>query len=153
MNAQRKEAWLLGTALAVVMVVCGLVLGACSTAPQTAATLQSKVVEACAVWEPTAKDIMATYPTINPQVDQAIGAVNAICANAATVQTQSLSGLVNTILPDAIQMVGTLGLPAAEATQIQQALSIVNVALAAAVAVYGQPASAPPPASAASAPA
>lgn len=124
-------------------------LVACSTAPATAQTLQQQIAKACTVWGPVSQDVETLY-TLSPEVDNAITAVDGVCAGAATVQTASLQSLVNTVIPAAITALKSIpGISATTQTNVGNALMLVQVGLAAALATYGTPSSAAaPPASA-----
>jgi hypothetical protein len=132
-----------------------LVLVACGAVPtQTAAAVQVQIGKACAVAVPTLADLQAmqapSTSTTPTAIDKMASDTQFVCAASATVDTTSLSDLVQTAIPAAIQVVTASSLPQDKKTAIQIGLLAFQTALSAALAQYGTPSApaAPAPASA-----
>jgi hypothetical protein len=128
-----------------------LALAACGSTPvqqpaQIAAQVKDQVVKACAVVQPTLLSLQAL--TAADPAKQALFAEivkdnAAVCAGSATIDTASITSLINSSIPAAIQGVALLPIDPATKTGIQIGLIAFQTALSAAVAQYGTPAAAP----------
>jgi hypothetical protein len=119
-----------------------LVLAACGSTPdqapaQIAAEVQAQVAKACAVVQPTLLSLQAL--TAADPAKQALFAEivkdnAAVCAGSATIDTASVTSLINSSIPTAIQGVALLPIDAATKTGIQIGLIAFQTALSTAVA-------------------
>ncbi|SOE82093.1 hypothetical protein SAMN05446927_5404 [Caballeronia arationis] len=135
--------------------IVALVLAACGSVSvqsptQIASAVQSQVVKACAVVQPTLLSVQAM--TVADSSQQAVLAQlvkdnAAVCSGGATIDTTTVASLINTSIPAAIQVVTLLPIDPAAKTGVQIGLIAFQTALSAAVAQYGAPTAAPAPAS------
>jgi hypothetical protein len=139
------------------LLAAGLVLSiafaGCAGTATVAADFQTQVAKACSVVQPTLLSMQAM--TVSDPVQQVIlGQVvrdnAALCAANASVDPSTVSNLVNTSIPAAVQVVGLLPIDSGMRTSVQIGLMAFQVALSAALAQYGTPTAAPVPASGAS---
>jgi hypothetical protein len=102
--------------------------------------VNAQIAKVCDVYTPVSDDVTALYPTIaDPKVAAGIAAVAGLCgANAATDVT-SLKTISQSVIPAAVKGLATAGLSAADQTKIGNLLTVANIAVAAAYAVYGTP--------------
>ena len=137
--------------------VASIALGACSTAQQqnaqqVMAKLQTDVVGACTVFqatEPSVQIFIAADATANAVVT----GVNLACTASSAINVTSISTLVSTGIPAAINAVNaSTVIPANQKPVIIASLTALNVALSTALVVYNQNAPAVVPTSPASAP-
>lgn len=123
----------------------------CSTAPQVAGAFQAQVAKACAVVQPTLLSVQAMTAQ-DPAQQAVLGKLvtdnAAVCAANASLDPSSVTALVNTSIPAAIQVVGLLPIDDAAKVSVQIGLIAFQTALSAAIAQYGSPVVAPAPASA-----
>lgn len=125
----------------------------CAAITKDAGTFQAQVAKACVVVQPTLLSVQAM--TVSDPAQQLIlGAVvkdnAALCAANASIDPSTVSNLVNTSIPAAVQVVGLLPIDGAAKTSAQIGLMAFQVALSAALAQYGSataPAVVPAPAS------
>jgi hypothetical protein len=110
--------------------------------------VNAQITKACDVYNPIAADVTALYPTIvDPKVAAGIAAVAGLCGANAATDVASLQTISQSVLPAAVKGLATAGLSAADQTKIGNLLTIANLAVAAAYAVYGTPTAAPASAS------
>jgi sensor c-di-GMP phosphodiesterase-like protein len=129
----------------VVSVACLALLGACSMTQQAdvaqkAQMLQQQAAKACAVVQPTLLSMQSL--TAGDAAKQALFAEivkdnAAVCSGTATVDAASVTSLVNSSIPAAIQGVTLLPIDPATKTAIQIGLIAFQTALSAALAQYG----------------
>ncbi|RQZ78862.1 hypothetical protein DF056_20940 [Burkholderia cepacia] len=128
-----------------------IVAAGCTTAQQQkladgAATAKVQVARACAVVQPTLLDLSATLPG-DANLKQLAADNGQICAAAQALDVASAQSLVNTLIPQAIGLVGMLPIDPAAQASIRLALGAASIALSNWLAVYGTPAAAPAAAS------
>ncbi|MGU7784865.1 hypothetical protein [Burkholderia sp. PU8-34] len=110
---------------------------------QLAATAKSQVAQACAVVQPTLLDLSATLPA-DANLKLLADDNGKLCAAAATLDSTNVQSLVNTVIPQAIGLVGLLPVdPGVQAT-IRLAFGAASIALSNWLAVYGAPAATAP---------
>jgi hypothetical protein len=129
-----------------------VVLAGCTTAQQQtfadlAANAKVQVAKACAVVQPTLLDLSASMPA---DVNLKLLATDngRLCAAAASLDASSAQDLVDTVIPQAIGLVGLLPVDPATQGAIRLALGGASIALSNWLAVYS--AAAPGPAAPAS---
>ncbi|NYH21367.1 hypothetical protein [Paraburkholderia bryophila] len=131
-------------------VVLSIAFAGCAETVTVATDFQTQVAKACAVVQPTLLSVQAM--TVSDPAQQLIlGEVvkdnAALCAANASINPTSVSNLVNTSIPAAVQVVGLLPIDSAAKTSAQIGLMAFQVALSAALAQFGAPTAAPAPAS------
>jgi hypothetical protein len=133
-----------------------VVLAGCTTAQQQtfadlAANAKVQVAKACAVVQPTLLDLSASMPG-DANLKLLAADNGRLCAAAASLDASSAQGLVDTVIPQAIGLVGLLPVDPATQGAIRLALGGASIALSNWLAVYGAPSStaAPGPAAPAS---
>lgn len=110
---------------------------------QLAATAKVQVAQACAVVQPTLLDLSASLPA-DANLTLLAEDNGKLCAAAAALDATNVQSLVNTVIPQAIGLVGLLPVdPGAQAT-IRLALGAASIALSNWLAVYGTPAATAP---------
>lgn len=132
-----------------------LALAACGSTSvqqpaQIAAQVQAQVVKACAVVRPTLLSLQALTsadPAKQALFAEIVKDNTAVCAGSATIDTASVTSLINSSIPTAIQGVALLPIDPATKTGIQISLIAFQTALSAAIAQYGTPTAPPAPAS------
>ncbi|MCW3641758.1 hypothetical protein K6Y74_00805 [Burkholderia cenocepacia] len=118
-----------------------IVAAGCTTAQQQkleqlAATAKVQVAQACAVVQPTLLDLSASLPA-DANLKLLADDNGKLCAAAAALDATNVQSLVNTVIPQAIGLVGLLPVdPGAQAT-IRLALGAASIALSNWLAVYG----------------
>lgn len=126
-------------------IAASLAFAGCTPPQQTQALtivqrVNAQISKICAVYNPIATDVTALYPTVtNPDVLMGMSAVAGLCANNAAINVTSLQTISQTVLPAAVKGLATAGLSAADQTKIGNLLTLANLAVAAAYAVYGTP--------------
>jgi hypothetical protein len=112
----------------------------CSTVPKVAANVQTQIAKACAVVQPTLLSVQAMTAADPAQqliLAQVVKDNAAVCAAATSVDVASVTDLINTSIPAAIQVVALLPIDGAAKTGAQIGLMAFQVALSAALAQYG----------------
>ncbi|MCA8492541.1 hypothetical protein [Burkholderia arboris] len=120
----------------------------CTTAQQQklsdlAATAKVQVAQACAVVQPTLLDLSASLPA-DANLKQLAADNGQICAAAQALDAASAQSLVNTLIPQAIGLVGMLPIDSAAQASIRLALGAASIALSNWLVVYGTPAATAP---------
>lgn len=136
--------------IAAIAAVCVGFAG-CASVAQDAGTFQAQVAKACAVVQPTLLSVQAmtaSDPVQQLILGQVVKDNSALCAANASLDPSTVSSLVNTSIPAAVQVVGSLPIDGAAKTSVQIGLMAFQVALSAALAQFGSPVVAPVPASA-----
>lgn len=136
--------------LAAGLALSALFFSGCAVTTTVATDFQTQVTKACAVVQPTLLSVKAM--TVSDPAQQLIlGEVvkgnAALCAANASIDPSTISNLVNTSIPAAVQVVGLLPIDDAAKTSAQIGLMAFQVALSAALAQFGTPTAAPVPAS------
>jgi hypothetical protein len=136
--------------LAAALVASVAILAGCAEVPKVAGDFQAQVSKACQIVQPTLLSVQAM--TVQDPAQQVIlGKLvtdnAAICAANASLDPSSVTALVNTSIPAAIQVVGLLPIDDAAKVSVQIGLIAFQTALSAAIAQYGSPVVAPAPAS------
>ncbi|MGF6643103.1 hypothetical protein [Paraburkholderia sp. GAS82] len=131
-------------------IIAGIsLLAACTAAQQTQALtvaqqVNAQIAKVCDVYNPIAADVTALYPTVSsPDVLLGMSAVAGLCGANAATDVASLQTISQTVLPAAVKGLATAGLSAADQSKIGNLLTVANLAVAAAYAVYGTPTAAP----------
>lgn len=137
------------------LIAAGLLLSACFAAcsttqqadvAQKAQFLQTQVAKACSVVQPTLLSIKAMEVADPAQeaVFTTLADLNGkVCAAGATIDPSSVSALVNTTIPAALQVVALVPMDPATKMGVQVGLIAFQTALSAALVQYGPIASAP----------
>lgn len=125
-----------------------IVAAGCTTAQQQkladlAANAKAQVAQACAVVQPTLLDLSASLPN-DANLKQLAADNGEICAAAKALDPTSAQSLVNTLIPQAIGLVGMLPIDPAAQASIRLALGAASIALSNWLAVYGTPMATPP---------
>ncbi|MBR8379765.1 hypothetical protein KDW20_28720 [Burkholderia cenocepacia] len=125
-----------------------IVAAGCTTAQQQkladlAATAKVQVAQACAVVQPTLLDLSASLPN-DESLKQLSDDNGKLCAAAQSLDPTSAQTLVNTLIPQAIGLVGMLSIDPAAQTSIRLALGAASIALSNWLVVYGTPAATAP---------
>lgn len=134
--------------------IVALAFAGCAATTAVATNFQAQVAKACLVVQPTLLSVQAltvSDPAQQLILGQVVKDNAALCAANASVDPSTVSNLVNTSIPAAVQVVGLLPLDDAAKTSVQIGLMAFQVALSAALAQFGTataPAIAPTPASA-----
>lgn len=127
-----------------------IVLAGCTSAQQQniqtlAANAQTQAKNACAVVQPTLIDLAASMPTdANLKLLTTDNAQ--LCAAVGALDPTSVQNLVDTLIPQAIGLVGVLPVDPTTQVAIRLALGAASIALSNWLVVYGTPV-APVPAS------
>lgn len=136
------------------LLAAGLVLSiafaGCAGTVVVATDFQNQVAKACAVVQPTLLSLKAmtvSDPAQQVILGQLVTDNAALCAANASIDPSTVSNLVNTSIPAAVQVVGVLPIDSAAKTTAQIGLMAFQVALSAALAQFGTPTAAPVPAS------
>lgn len=148
-----KKLMLLAAGIAASFLV---VMAGCTTAQQQdmaalAANAKTQVAKACAVIQPTLLDLSASLPA-DANLKLLAEDNGKLCAAAAALDATSVQGLINTVIPQAIGLVGLLPIDPAAQTSVRLALGAASIALSNWLVVYGSPAATAAPATAASSP-
>lgn len=131
------------SAAGILLSVC--LIAGCSTAQQAdvaqkAQFLHAQVAKACSVVQPTLLSIKA-MEVADPAQEAAFTALadlnGKVCAAGATVDPSSISALVNTSIPAALQVVALVPMDPATKTGVQIGLIAFQTALSAALVQYG----------------
>ena len=125
-----------------------IVAAGCTTAQQQkladlAETAKVQVAQACAVVQPTLLDLSASLPA-DANLKQLAADNGQICSTAQALDATSAKSLVNTLIPQAIGLVGMLPIDPAEQASIRLALGAASIALSNWLVVYGTPAATAP---------
>ena len=125
-----------------------IVAAGCTPAQQQkladlATTAKVQVAQACAVVQPTLLDLSATLPA-DANLKQLAADNGQICAAAQALDATSAKSLVNTLIPQAIGLVGMLPIDPAAQASIRLALGAASIALSNWLVVYGAPAATAP---------
>jgi hypothetical protein len=136
------------------LLAAGLVLSiafaGCAGTVTVATDFKSQVTKACAVVQPTLLSVKAmtvSDPAQQLILGELVKGNAALCAANASIDPSTVSNLVNTSIPAAVQVVGLLPIDDAAKTSAQIGLMAFQVALSAALAQFGTPTAAPAPAS------
>ncbi|MBY4728341.1 MULTISPECIES: hypothetical protein [Burkholderia] len=126
-----------------------IVAAGCTTAQQQkladlAATAKVQVAQACAVVQPTLLDLSASLPN-DANLKQLAADNGEICTAAKALDATNAQSLVNTLIPQAIGLVGMLPIDSAAQASIRLALGAASIALSNWLVVYGPPAAASTP--------
>ncbi|NDV72964.1 hypothetical protein [Burkholderia cenocepacia] len=118
-----------------------IVAAGCTTAQQqkladVAATAKVQVAQACAVVQPTLLDLSASLPN-DANLKQLAADNGEICAAAKALDSMNAQSLVNTLIPQAIVLVGLLPIDPAAQASIRLALGAASIALSNWLVVYG----------------
>nr|WKF61923.1 hypothetical protein HUO10_006455 [Paraburkholderia busanensis] len=131
-------------------IVLSVAFAGCASTVTTATHFQAQVSTACSVVQPTLLSIQAMTVS-DPSQQFILGEVvkdNAVlCAANASIDTTTVTNLVNTSIPAAVQVIGLLPLDDAAKASAQVGLMAFQVALSAALAQLGTSTAAPVPAS------
>lgn len=125
-----------------------IVVAGCTTAQQQklsdlAAIAKVQVAQACAVVQPTLLDMSASLPA-DTNLKQLAADNGQICAAAQALDVASAQSLVNTLIPQAIGLVGMLPIDPAAQASIRLALGAASIALSNWLVIYGTPAATAP---------
>ncbi|MEB2545181.1 hypothetical protein [Burkholderia cenocepacia] len=132
-----------GIAASVLIVAAGCTAAQQQKLEQLAATAKVQVAQACAVVQPTLLDLSASLPA-DANLKLLADDNGKLCAAAAALDATNVQSLVNTVIPQAIGLVGLMPVdPGAQAT-IRLALGAASIALSNWLAVYGTPAATAP---------
>jgi hypothetical protein len=140
--------------LAAGIVASALLFAGCAATTAVATNFQTQVAKACAVVQPTLLSVQAmtvSDPSQQLILGQVVKDNAALCAANVSIDPSTVSNLVNTSIPAAVQVVGLLPIDDAAKTSVQIGLMAFQVALSAALAQFGTataPAATPTPASA-----
>jgi hypothetical protein len=137
--------------LLAVGIVASIAFAGCAVAPTVVANFQSQVAKACSVVQPTLQSVQAmtvSDPAQQLILGQMVKDNAALCAANASIDPTSVTALVNTSIPAAIQVLALLPIDPSAKTSAQIGLIAFQVALSAALAQYAAPAAAPVPSSA-----
>jgi hypothetical protein len=133
--------------LAAAAAICVAFAG-CASVTQNAATFQAQVAKACSVVQPTAMSVaaMTTDPVQKAVLDKFVTDNAAVCAASASVDPSTVTNLINTSIPAAIQVIALIPIDDSAKLTVQIGLIAFQTALSAALLQYGSPV-APVPAS------
>lgn len=114
-------------------IAASLVMAACTPAQQQhvaelAATAQSKIVKACNVVQPQLLDLSASFPA-DPNLKLLAADNGKLCKAASSLDPTDVKSLVNTVIPEAIQLVSLLPLDAGTQNTLRLALGAASLAL------------------------
>lgn len=114
----------------------------CAQVPQAASDVQAQVAKACAIVQPTLLSVQA-MTAADPAQQVILGKLvadnAAVCAANASLDASTVTALINTSIPAAIQVVGLLPIDDAAKVSVQIGLIAFQTALSAALAQYGAP--------------
>lgn len=135
----KLSACVAGVALAALALV-GVV--ACNEqGPKDLAAVQAQIGRACAVAQPTLASLQATATTPEDQArfDKLAGIASLACSGPGDkIDVTSLSGIVNTAIPEALRAVTASKMPDGDKQRITMELMAFQVAVSAAIAEYGK---------------
>ncbi|AYQ38350.1 MULTISPECIES: hypothetical protein [Burkholderia cepacia complex] len=132
-----------GIAVSILVVTAGCTAAQQQKLEQLAATAKVQVAQACAVVQPTLLDLSASLPD-DANLKQLAADNGQICAAAQALDATSAQSLVNTLIPQAIGLVGMLPIDPAAQASIRLALGAASIALSNWLVVYGTPAATAP---------
>ena len=118
-----------------------VVMAGCTTAQQQdltalAANAKTQVAKACAVIQPTLLDLSASMPA-DANLKLLAEDNGKLCSAAAALDSTSVQSLINTIIPQAIGLVGLLPIDPAAQASVKLALGAASIALSNWLVVYG----------------
>lgn len=131
--------------LAAGVITSAVLIAGCSTAQQgdvaqKAQFLQAQVTKACSVVQPTLLSVKA-MEVADPAQEAVFGTLadlnGKVCAVGASVDPSSVSALINTSIPAALQVVALVPMDPATKMGVQVGLIAFQTALSAALVQYG----------------
>lgn len=133
-----------------ICLVAVFAIAGCVNTARVAGNLQTQVAKACAVVQPTLLSVQAmtvTDPAQQLILGQLVADNAALCTANASINPTSVTALINTSIPAAIQVLALLPVDQAAKTTAQIGLIAFQTALSAALMQFGAPVAAPAPAS------